>query len=313
MSEAPLLVIAGPTAAGKSDLAMAACERLGGEIVSADSVQVYRGLDVGSAKPTAAEQARIRHHCLDAFDVTERCDAGRWLALAEAAVADIRGRGLRPVVCGGTGLYLRALLFGLAPTPAITPEVRAAVLADLEARGPEALHADLAAIDPAAAARLAPRDRQRIARALEVFRQTGRPLSAYQAEHGFDQPRHRARVCVLCPDPAAHAARLRARAARMLDGGMIAEVAALLAAGVPADAPGLSTLGYRAVASHLRGELPHDQLLERIVRGHRRYAKRQRTWFRRVLADDPSAIALDPDAPEALDADLIGTRGGRSW
>ena len=299
---ARLLVIAGPTAAGKSRLALAVCERVGGEIISADSVQVYRGLDVGSAKATPAEQARVPHHAIDLLAPTEQSHAGRWLAEAEAAIDAVRGRGRVPVVCGGTGLYLRALLEGLAAIPEVTPEVRAAVAEDLAARGVEALHAELATVDPAAAERLAPRDAQRISRALAVYRETGRPISAWQAAHGFTNRRPDARVVVVSPEPRELLLeRIDARAAWMLAHGLVDEVRGLLAEGVPPDAPGLLTLGYREVVDELLGRGGAGPLAERVARGHRRYAKRQLTWFRRLLQRDTAALRLDPRDPDVVE------------
>jgi len=292
----PLLIIGGPTAAGKTRLAMAVCDRVGGEIISADSVQVYRGLDVGSAKPTADEQARVRHHVIDVLDPTERSHAGRWLALAEAAIADVRARGRVPIVCGGTGLYLRALVEGLAPIPDVSDAVREELAAELEARGVEALHAALGQVDAVAAARLAPNDTQRVVRALAVFRQTGRPISAFQADHDFAEHRPGARIVVVSPQPRELLfERIDARAAWMLEHGLVDEVRALLDRGVPDDAPALTTLGYREVVAELRGTATGGaSLAERVARGHRRYAKRQLAWFRGMTQRDPSVQHVDP-------------------
>ena len=281
MSAPPLAVIVGPTAAGKSALAMATAEAVGGEIVSADSVQIYRGLDIGSAKPTPAEQARVRHHVLDALDPTEQSHAGRWLALAELALADIRSRGRVPIVCGGTGLYVKVLLHGLAPVPEVTPEVRAAVALDLASRGPERLHAELARLDPEAAARLAPRDSQRIARALAVARQTGQPLSAFQGTHGFAERRHEARVVALWPERDALMARIDARAAAMVRDGLVPETRALLAAGVPPDAPAMSSLGYRQLLPLLAGTGTLADAVRQTAHDTHRYLRHQETWLRR--------------------------------
>lgn len=298
MSEpAPILVIVGPTAAGKTGLAMAVCERIGGEIVSADSVQVYRGLDIGSAKPTAAEQARVPHHCVDLLEPTERMDAASWVDVADEAIASLRARGRVPVVCGGTGLYVRALLHGLTELPPADVRIRAAVRAEMDARGPAALHRELERVDPELAAKLTAGDRQRIGRGLEVFRQTGRPLSAHQAAHGFDLQRHAARVVGVWPEREVLHRRIAVRARRMLGDGLVEEVAALLARGVPPDAPGLWTLGYREVVAHLRGDLPPRDLADAIAAGHRRYAKRQLTWFRGISTREDALehVGLDAD------------------
>lgn len=299
----------GPTAAGKSALAMALAERTGGEIIAADSVQVYRGLDIGSAKPTAVERARVPHHGLDLFDPREQSDAGRWLAAAEAALDDIAARGRRAIVCGGTGLYIRALLEGLAATPEVPEAVRAAVLGRLLAEGPERVHAALAEVDAETAARVAPRDAQRVGRALSVFLATGRPLSAWQADHRAARAaragaRPPVRILALWPERPTLYARIDARAAAMVAGGLVEETRGLLAQGVPASAPGLQCLGYREARAVLAGELPHAALAERVALGHRRYAKRQLTWFRRLLAEDARAEHLDPLALDVVERAL---------
>jgi len=297
-----LLVLGGPTAAGKSSLALALCDALGGELISADSVQIYRGLDIGSAKPSAAERDRIPHHALDLLEPTEPSDAGRWRQAAVAAIEDVAARGGVPVVCGGTGLYLRALLRGLAAIPPISPATREAVALDLASAGPEALHRRLTGIDPRAAARIAPRDGQRIGRALEVYRETGRPLSAWQGDHGFGEVAYDALLLCAWPERELLHQRIDARAHGMVAAGVVDEVRGLLEAGVPPDAPGLRTLGYREVVDHLaRGEADGPEVLaRRIALGHRRYAKRQLTWFRRTLAEEPGARHLDPLAADAL-------------
>ena len=227
-----LLVIVGPTAAGKSALAMDLCERVGGEIVSADSVQVYRDLNIGSAKPTTAERQRVTHHCIDMVAPSERMDAARWATAADAAIAETLERGKVPVVCGGTGLYVRALLHGLVEVPPVESSVRDAVLRELEAVGPEILHERLKVVDPLAAQRIQPRDSQRIARAIEVFRQTGRPLGQWQSEHGFADARYRANVVVLWPERETLYGRITGRATGMLASGLVKEVSGLLTDGV---------------------------------------------------------------------------------
>jgi len=280
-----VLVICGPTAAGKSALAMTICRELGGEIVSADSVQVYNGLDIGSAKPTREEQADVRHHLIDIADpVAEQVDAQRWADLADAAIADIWGRGLLPVVCGGTGLYVRALLNGLNPMPDVPDAVKRSVREEMAARGAPAMHEELAKVDPVSAERLAKGDSQRIGRALEVYRASGKPISDWQTGISTDpHPRYpQARVFGLWPDKDALHARIEARVPKMLAAGLVQEVADLVDAGVPTDRGPLLALGYREVVAHLRGDIPEAHLAEAIARGHRRYAKRQLTWFRGI-------------------------------
>ena len=197
----PILVIVGPTAAGKTVLALSRASALGGEIISADSVQVYRGLDIGSAKPTPAERAAVVHHLVDVCDPAEQINAGAWVAAAEPIIADLHARGRVPIVAGGTGLYVRALIDGLAAIPDIPAEVQRQVRDRLANEGSQALHRELAGVDPEAAARLAPNDSQRIARALEVVLATGMSLSSFHAAHRAQRaPRYAATMIGVFPD-----------------------------------------------------------------------------------------------------------------
>lgn len=296
-----LVVIVGPTAAGKSALAQRLACSLGAEIVSADAVQVYRHLDIGSAKPSTADRASVRHHLVDILEPTETVDAATWAQAADEAIRDIRARGQRPIVCGGTGLYVRALLHGLTEIPDIDPAIRQAVRGEVADRGADVMHGLLAELDEPSAARIAPRDGQRIGRALEVFRQTGKPLSAWQADHAFAPRRHPARVVGLWPERDVLLSRIDARVDRMLADGWIDEVRTLLAGGLSPDAPGLCTLGYREVVAYLQSPSPRGELAEAIRVGHRRYAKRQLTWFRGVTGKDDDLIHFDPTAPDILE------------
>ena len=297
-----LLVMVGPTAAGKSSAAMDLAEEIGGEIVSADAVQVYRGLDIGSAKPTAQEQARVRHHVIDIAHPSEPMDAARWRECAEAAIADIVRRGRVPMVVGGTGLYVRALTLGLSPIPDIPAQTRGSIRERVEREGPERLHHELVSRDPAAALRIAPRDGQRIGRALEVLEATGRTLSSWQDEHAFAEPRYDVRALGLWPDKSVLTARIDQRAHRMVEDGWIVEVRSLLARGLSPSSPGLSSLGYRNVVDHLEHRLPGSMLVERVASGHRRYAKRQLTWFKGQTRRDHDLTHLDPTEGDFHDA-----------
>jgi tRNA dimethylallyltransferase len=294
----PLRFIVGPTAAGKSAAAMLLAEQIGAEIISADAVQVYRGLDIGSAKPTAEEQARVPHHLIDIADPSESMDAARWRAQAVEAIEAITSRGHEPLVVGGSGLYVRALVFGLMEVPEISESIRLSVRERIELEGPEPLHAELALHDPSAAARIAPRDRQRIGRALEVFLETGRPLSAWQDEHEFSEPLYDARVVGLWPEKTLLNERIDARAAQMVQAGWVAEVRSLMERGVSPTSPGLSALGYRDVVAHVQQKLPGSMLAERVASGHRRYAKRQLTWFRGQTSRDHELVHLDPTSAD---------------
>lgn len=274
-----LLVVVGPTASGKTELAIRLAERFGGEVVSADSVQIYRAFDLGSGKPTPAERARAPHHLVDVADPLQAIDAQRFAELAEAAVADIRGRGRVPIVCGGTFLWVKALVFGLSPAPAADAEVRARHRAIADAEGRAALHARLAEVDPESAARLAPNDLVRVSRALEVYERSGRTQSAWHAEHGFRERRHAARLLAVHRDRAELDRRIEARVAAWLEQGWVDEVRSLLARGY-GDARAMGSVGYKQVREHLEGRLPAEELAPAIVRATRTFVRRQRTWLR---------------------------------
>jgi tRNA dimethylallyltransferase len=279
-SPVTLLVIAGPTATGKSELALSLAERVGGEIVSVDSAQVYRGLDVGTAKATREERERIPTHLLDVIDPEEQWSAKAFQEAADRVVSDLSARGRIPVVCGGTGLWLRALLYGLFEAPEISPAVREAVRSALRERGSAAMHEALKTVDPEAASRIQAGDPQRIGRALEVFEETGQPISELQKSHGFRQQRYR--VCGFMTDMprAEHNQRIEARTRRMYETGIVEEVEACLERGIRRDAPGLSIIGYRDVVGFLTGVFSKAEAVEKTIVATRQYAKRQRNWFR---------------------------------
>ena len=274
-----LVAVVGPTASGKTGLAVSLAERLGGEIVSADSVQIYRGFDIGAGKPSADELARAPHHLVGTIDPLEPMDAARWAELARAAIDDIRARGKRPIVCGGTFLWIKALLFGLADAPAADDETRARHRALAEAEGRPALHARLAAVDPASAARLHPNDFVRVSRALEVHELTGRPMSAWQAEHAFARAREQSVLFAVARTPEELTARIEARVRAMFAAGWIDEVRALLARAY-GDARAMSAVGYKEVRAHLEGQLAEADLPVAVVRATRIFARRQRTWLK---------------------------------
>ncbi len=249
----------------------------GGEIVNADASQVYRDLRILSARPSAEEEARAPHHLFGHLDGAEAMSAARWAEEAKAVIADIHARGRLPVLVGGTGLYIRTLLDGIAPVPEIDADVRAAVRAMPVAAAHDALSCE----DPAAAARLAPADTTRVARALEVVRSTGRPLAHWQAARsGGIADAVSLRPLVLLPDRDLLNARIDARSATMLDGGAIAEVAALLARPLPADAPVRRAIGVPEITGLLSGDSTRAETLAALALATRRYAKRQYTWLR---------------------------------
>ncbi|MFN0185165.1 MAG: tRNA (adenosine(37)-N6)-dimethylallyltransferase MiaA [Aquabacterium sp.] len=294
------LVIAGPTASGKSALAMAVAQRLPCEIISMDSALVYRGMDIGTAKPTSADRAQVPHHLIDILDPSQAYSAARFVADATALVADIRLRGRHPLLVGGTMMYLHALQRGLDVMPAADADIRAALDADAATRGWPALHADLARLDPPTAARLAPNDAQRIQRALEVLQVSGQPMSAWHTGAGARQgpvwP-------LLTLEPQSRAwlhARIARRFDAMLDAGLVDEVRALQARGdLQAGLPSMRCVGYRQAWEALdQGALP--QLRERGIAATRQLAKRQLTWLRgmartTIACDGPDAQALALD------------------
>ncbi len=276
---APLIVISGPTGSGKTELAIALAERVGAEIVSADSQAVYRHFDLGTAKPTPEQLARVPHHLVSIVEPTEPFSVARWVSLADAAIADITARGRGVVVVGGTGLYVRALLHGLTDTPPDL-EVRRALEEEARRVGPEAMHRRLAEVDPDAAARLAVADVRRVVRALEIHATTGALPSKLRAAHAFESARHPARLFFLDPPGKDLEARIAERTRAMFARGLVAETERLVALGFRHAAP-MRSVGYRQAlavvdAAMTAGEGERETFLET-----RRYAKRQRTWFRR--------------------------------
>lgn len=278
----PLALIAGPTASGKSELAVRLALRLNAAgrhavVINADSAQVYADLHLLSARPSEAEMRGVPHRLFGAWDGAEACSAADWAERARAEVASAQAGGAVPILVGGTGLYLRTLIDGIAPVPPIDPAIRAAV----RALPTTAAHAALQAEDAEAAGRLHPSDSTRIARALEVVRATGRPLAAWQTQRvggiGHAVSLHSA---VLLPPRAALYARCDARFAEMLERGALDEVRALLARHLPADLPVMRAIGVPELAAHLAGALPLAEALAAGQQATRRYAKRQYTWFR---------------------------------
>jgi tRNA dimethylallyltransferase len=280
MAELPLLAIGGPTGAGKSALALALAERFGGEIVNYDSVQVYRGFNIGSAKLPVAEQRGIRHHLIDVRGPEEVFTAGDFATECRELLPGIARRGRVPVLCGGTGFYLRALLQGLSPGPGRDAELRER-LEMREARRPGAVRRLLGRLDPAAAGRIHPNDWNKSLRALELRVLAGRPAGEYFAGAGLSPLEgHRALVLALDPPREALYAHLNARCEAMWRGGLLDEVRLLLGAGVSAEAKPFESLGYKQALRYLRGEMDEPAALEEMQVRTRQYAKRQWTWFR---------------------------------
>jgi tRNA dimethylallyltransferase len=276
----PLVAIVGPTASGKSALALEVASLWGGEIVSCDSLQVYRGLDIGSAKPTAEERARVRHHLIDIRDPDEDFSAADYARLARAAAEDIRDRGRLPIVVGGTGLYLRALLVGLFEGPSRNDALRHRLEKMAERFGNARLHRKLAHIDPVAAGRIHATDRLRIVRALEVFAATGRPMSAQQKE-GL-QPLQGFTTLVVGLDPGREelAKRIEVRTGEMFERGLLREARGLLDKGYSSELRPLQAIGYRQAFDVVAGRLSEDEARRQVITETLQYAKRQRTWFK---------------------------------
>ena len=280
------MLIAGPTASGKSALALRLAERVGGIIINTDSMQVYRDLRILTARPSVADEARVPHRLYGHRDAAVNCSVGMWLEDARAALAEARAQGFLPIFIGGTGLYFRALLRGLSNVPPVPPEIREAVRARLERCGSEALHAELQRRDPVSGDRLKPRDRARIARALEVIEATGRSINDWHGE-GLPpllSPEH-VTALFLAPERNELYARIDRRFAEMVAQGALDEVGRLAARRLDPILPAMKAHGVPALIRHLRGELP---LADAIAIGQadtRHYAKRQFTWFRHQLPE----------------------------
>lgn len=275
----PIVALVGPTATGKSRLALELAVELDGEIVNADALQVYRGFDLGTAKPTREERARVRHHLIDVLAPEERFSAGRFARMARGALAEIGERGRLALVVGGSGFYLKALLEGLSPLPTGDERVRRELEERAGREGLESLRSELERVDPRGAARLAPGDRQRTLRALEVAVATGRPLSEWQDRPPAEPALEAVKLGLTLPRALLYD-RIAARVGRMVESGWVEEVASLLERGVEPTAPAFQAIGYRQIARHLLGGDTLETALEETVRATRRYAKRQMTWFR---------------------------------
>lgn len=292
MSEAPVIVIGGPTASGKSGLALAIAERLDGVVINGDAIQVYRDLCLLTARPGEADERQVPHRLYGVLDATQTCSAGRWQEMALAEIAAAKEAGKRAVVVGGTGLYLRALTEGIAPIPDIPADVRAAARARHAEIGGAAFYAELDARDPVMAARLQPADGQRLMRAWEVFEATGRSLAQWQDEP-VEAPALDFTMIVLTPPRDDIYAACDARMDDMVAGGALDEVGALMKRAesekLDPNLPVLKALGYAELASHLAGRTTLEAAVAAAQQQTRRYAKRQMTWFRHQLPDRESA------------------------
>lgn len=276
-----LIAILGATATGKSSLAMRLAAELGGEIINADALQVYRGFDIGTAKPTPDERREIPHHLIDILEPHEQYSAGEFVRRARRVITEIDERGAVPLVVGGSGLYIRSLLEGISPLPPSDPAVRAGLTERLASEGLAGLRAELGELDPSTERRLARGDTQRVMRALEVVLATGRPLSAWIAAKPVgDDPLPATRIGLTLPRPILYD-RIELRVARMVEAGWVEEVDSLLRSGLETSVPAFAAIGYRQVARHVQGEWSLDEAIDKTVGATRRFAKRQETWFRR--------------------------------
>jgi tRNA dimethylallyltransferase len=279
-------ILTGPTGCGKSRLALDLAERLGAEIVSMDSMALYRGLDVATAKPGLEERRRVPHHLIDVLDPWESASVAWWLDRAAACCLDLEGRGKRALFVGGTALYLKALLYGLFDSPPADEALRRRLEDEARDHGPHVLHARLAQVDPASAARLHPNDVRRMVRALEVWELTGRPLSAWQTQWSARAlPANRC-LCLDRPRPELYA-RIDARVDAMLTAGLVDEVRALRQLGRPLSREAAQAVGYQEVCTYLDGRATLEEARLRIQTRTRQFAKRQRTWFRQLPECQP--------------------------
>jgi len=295
-----LVVIVGPTGAGKTRLAMQLAEHTGGEVVSADSQQVYAGMDIGTGKVTVEDRARVPHHVLDVVRPDEEMTAQRFVELADRAIVELAARGKPAIVCGGTGLYVRALLLGLFAGPPASPELRAELTEIARRDGTAVLHAQLVQVDPVAAAKIDRNDEKRIIRALEVFRMTGEPMSVHQAKHDHKAatPRYAARLVGLSPEREALYRAIDRRVEAMIEAGLEGEVAALRARGYLPPLRSQQAIGYAELHDAADGRVERARAIELIKRNSRHYARRQLSWYR---ADKAICWYADPGAVDLAD------------
>jgi tRNA dimethylallyltransferase len=296
----PIPVIIGPTAVGKTDLSIVIAQHFEAEIVSADSRQLYRYLDIGTAKPTPAQRQAAPHHLIDRLNPAEGLHAARFVRMAWSCIRTIEARGRRPLIVGGSGMYVRALIDGLFPGPGAHPRLRATLEAEAQAMGVQALHDRLARVDPTAAARIHPNDRVRIIRALEIYALTGMPISQWQQQWQHSAQRQDFILIGLTRTRQELRQRIAARTQAMLNHGLEAEVSLLLSRGVSPILPPLQSVGYSEMTAFLAGEINLPRARELIERHTWRLAKRQMTWFRRMggihwfsLTEMPEATAVE--------------------
>jgi tRNA dimethylallyltransferase len=285
-----IIIVCGPTAVGKTGVALELAAAAGAQIVGADSMQIYRYMDIGTAKPTAKEQARVPHHLVDFCDPAEPFNAAAYSRLARKTIDRLLERGVVPLVVGGTGLYIKGLLGGLFPVPSPDRSIRKRLQAEAEQLGTPTLHDRLVRVDPNTAARLHPNDTARVVRALEVLEATGEPISLQQDRHRFEDEPYRALKIGLFLEKEVLYRRIDRRCDAMLEAGLIEEVKGLLKRGYPPQLKSMQSIGYRHVIDYLQGRATFEETRRLFSRDTRRYAKRQLTWFRA----DPEVRWLTP-------------------
>jgi len=296
-----LVIILGPTAVGKTELALALAETINAEVINADSQQIYRYLDIGTGKPSKAERERVRHHLIDVINPDEDFNAALYRQLANATIEDIHERGARVLVCGGTGLYLKALTGGLFAGPGQDTQLRANLEREIAENGLAPLYERLIAVDPGANTKIHPNDRQRVIRALEVYQNTGRPLSTWQNEHRFHEQPFEVLKIGLLRDRAELYDLINQRGESMIRAGLLDEVRGLLARGYGLDLKPLRSVGYRQMGEVIEGTKKLPKALEEMKQETRHLAKRQLTWFR----SDPEIRWFHPEKQEREVAELI--------
>jgi len=280
----PCIVLYGPTASGKSALALAVAQRFGGVVINADSMQIYRDLRILSARPSAEEEALVPHRLYGVLDGDDVCSAARWRDMARMEIQAAHAAGRIPILCGGTGFYIKALIQGLSPMPQVPPEIRAQIRAEVAAAPGVSAWDRLQELDPVAAARIEPMDMQRISRALEIYAATGRILTDWQNDPlDGPPPGLTFLTCVMVPPRAELVARCDARLDAMVDQGALAEVSALMARGLPDDRPIMRAVGVPELTAHLMGQLTLAEALVQAKTATRRYAKRQATWAKNQI------------------------------
>jgi len=291
----PLIAVVGPTGVGKTEAGIFLARHLDGEIVNFDSVQVYRYFDIGTAKPTPEEREEAPHHLVDFLEPDEEFNAARFVELADRVIAELHARGKQPILVGGTGLYLKALLHGLFEVGDVSA-IRRELTQRLQREGLPVLYEELKRVDPETARRLPPTDRVRILRALEVFHATGKPFSVLSREHAFAERRYPClKIGLTLPREELYR-RLDERVDKMLQAGLLEEVKALLDRGFSPELKPMRAIGYRHLAAYLRGELSLEEAVRQMKRDTRHYAKRQLTWFRA----DPEVIWFRPEEKEKM-------------